>query len=37
LGDRKYQSDLEFQREFPGELPFPSREIVHPCQNATLN
>ncbi len=37
LGDRKYQSDLEFQREFPGELPFPSRAIAHPCQNAKLN
>lgn len=35
--DRKYRSDLEFQKEFPGELPFPNRAIDHPCTKAGAN
>lgn len=35
--DRKYHSDLDFQQEFPGELPFPSRAIDHPCTKFTSN
>lgn len=35
--DKKYRSDLEFQKEFPGELPFPNRAIDHPCINPDDN
>lgn len=35
--DNKYNSDLAFQKEFPGELPFPNRVIEHPCMKAEMN
>lgn len=37
VADKKYRSDVEFQKEFPGELPFPSRVIDHPCTNFANN
>ena len=35
--DKKYNSDVAFQQDFPGELPFPSRVISHPCINPDNN
>ena len=35
--DKKYHSDVAFQEDFPGELPFPNRVISHPCVNAEEN
>jgi len=35
--DKKYRSDVAFQQDFPGELPFPNRVIDHLCMKAGAN